>query len=266
MQKRQIQELPFFKYQGTGNDFILIDQRETQWLTRESVETVNQLCDRHFGIGADGLILLENHPVLDFEMIYFNSDGNESSMCGNGGRCIVAFANFLGIVEEDCQFMAVDGLHHAVVKENWVELRMNNVHSIKEFSTHFFLNTGSPHHVAFTDDLSKIDIVTQGRSIRNSKNYKPDGTNVNFVEEKNNGIEVLTYERGVEDETLSCGTGVTAAAISYALRHPDKKIEEVPIRTKGGFLKVRFQKEETHFKDIWLCGPALQVFKGTIPF
>ncbi len=261
-----MRELPFFKYQGTGNDFIIIDQREEQWLTKASTTIVKQLCDRHFGIGADGLILLEEHPVLDFEMIYFNSDGNESSMCGNGGRCIVAFAHALDIVGEDCQFMAVDGLHHATVKENWVELRMNNVHSIKEFPDYYFLNTGSPHHVVFTDDLSKIDIIAEGRAIRYSRMYQPDGTNVNFVEEKNNGIEVLTYERGVENETLSCGTGVTAAAISYALRHPEEEIKEVPIRTKGGFLKVRFQKEEKHFKDVWLCGPAMQVFSGTIPF
>ncbi len=261
-----MQKLPFFKYHGTGNDFILIDQRETQWLTREDITTVRQLCDRHFGIGADGLILLENHPVLDFEMVYFNSDGNESSMCGNGGRCIVAFAHHLGIVQSDCQFMAVDGLHHATVKESWVELRMNNVHGIKQEPDYFFLNTGSPHHVVFTDDLDQIDIVTQGRTIRNSALYHPDGANVNFVAEKNNGIEVLTYERGVEDETLSCGTGVTAAAISYALRRSDTGIREVPIRTKGGFLKVRFEQEEKHFKDVWLCGPAMQVFKGTIPF
>lgn len=261
-----MREISFYKYHGTGNDFILIDQREEQWLTRESTTIIEQLCDRHFGIGADGLILLENHFVLDFEMIYFNADGNESSMCGNGGRCIVAFAYFLGLVEEECQFMAVDGLHQATVKDNWVELRMNSVHGIQQHPTHFFLNTGSPHHVAFVDDLSQIDIVNQGRSIRNSQTYQPHGTNVNFVEEKSNGIEVLTYERGVENETLSCGTGVTAAAISYALRHPMHNITEVPIRTKGGFLKVRFEKEEEYFKNIWLCGPAMQVFRGMINF
>jgi len=254
--------IPFYKYHGTGNDFVLIDQRKTQFLNRENTAIIHQICQRHFGVGADGLILLENHPTLDFEMIYFNSDGNESSMCGNGGRCIVAFAHFLGVFKESCQFMAIDGIHDALVKEDWVELKMSDVEQVKQYDSYSFLNTGSPHYVCFLEDLAKVDVVQDGRKIRYSNDFQPGGTNVNFVQKNQNGIEVATYERGVEDETLSCGTGVTAAAIAYHLQHPE--LTEIPIDTKGGQLKVRLQREGKTFSNIWLCGPAQQVFKGEI--
>lgn len=254
--------IPFYKYHGTGNDFVLIDQRDTSFLTREDTTIIHHICQRHFGVGADGLILLENHSTLDFEMIYFNADGRESSMCGNGGRCIVAFAHFLGVFEERCQFMAIDGLHDAVVKDGWIELKMSDVEKVEQFEDYFFLNTGSPHYVRFLENLDTIDVVQDGQKIRYSDEFQPNGTNVNFVQKIQNGIEVVTYERGVEDETLSCGTGVTAAAIAHHLQHPN--LTEIPIQTKGGQLKVRLQSKNNKFSNIWLCGPAQRVFKGEI--
>lgn len=254
--------IPFQKYHGTGNDFIMIDQRKQQYLTREDQVLIEQMCMRHFGIGADGLILLQNHPELDFEMIYFNSDGRESSMCGNGGRCIVAFAHQLGIFETACQFWAIDGLHEAVVKDNWVELKMSAVEKVETYNTHYFLDTGSPHHVAFVEDLEKVNIVAEGSAIRYSENYQPSGTNVNFVQSNVKEIKVATYERGVENETLSCGTGVTAAAIAYHLQNPTQKV--VDIITKGGQLQVKLEPKEDGFDDIWLCGSTQKVFRGTI--
>lgn len=255
-------KIPFQKYHGTGNDFIMIDQRAQQYLTREDQATIEQMCTRHFGIGADGLILLQNHPELDFEMTYFNSDGRESSMCGNGGRCIVAFAHQLGVFEKECKFWAIDGLHEAVVNGQWVELKMSAVEKVETYEKHYFLDTGSPHHVAFVEDVKKINIVAEGSEIRYSKTYQPAGTNVNFVQTNDNGITVATYERGVENETLSCGTGVTAAAIAYHLQNPTKKI--VDILTKGGELQVKLEPKKDGFDDIWLCGPTQEVFGGVL--
>ncbi|MEM6697530.1 MAG: diaminopimelate epimerase [Bacteroidota bacterium] len=252
--------IPFQKYHGTGNDFIMIDQREQQYLTRKDQAIIEKMCTRHFGIGADGLILLQNHAELDFEMIYFNSDGRESSMCGNGGRCIVAFAHQLGVFKTACQFWAIDGLHEAVVKDHWVELKMSAVEKVETYNTHYFLDTGSPHHVAFIEDVEKVNIVAKGSEIRYSDTYQPLGTNVNFVQASDDKITVATYERGVENETLSCGTGVTAAAIAYHLQNPTKKI--VDIVTKGGQLQVKLKPENSGFDDIWLCGPTKEVFRG----
>lgn len=259
-----LQEIPFFKYQGTGNDFVMVDQRSSHWIDRSQTNLIAQICDRRFGVGADGLILLQNTAGYDFEMIYFNADGRESSMCGNGGRCIAAFAKQLGIVAQSCHFLAIDGPHEAVFSEdNWVELKMTDVQDVETGEGFFTLNTGSPHYVVFVEDLSDLDIVESGRVIRYSDPYRKDGINVNFVEKTPTGIEVATYERGVEGETLSCGTGVTAAAISYFLQSPDRP-QVVPITTKGGELSVRFQPEAAGgFREIWLCGPASLVFEGT---
>ncbi|MEM8527850.1 MAG: diaminopimelate epimerase [Bacteroidota bacterium] len=253
-------QIPFQKYHGTGNDFIMIDQREQQHLTRDDQAIIEQLCTRHFGIGADGLILLQNHAALDFEMIYFNSDGRESSMCGNGGRCIVAFAHQLGVFEKECKFWAIDGLHEAIVKDDWVELKMSDVEKVETYDTHYFLDTGSPHHVAFVEEINQTNVVEQGSQIRYSKTYQPAGTNVNFVQKNSQGITVATYERGVENETLSCGTGVTAAAIAYHLQHTTQKV--IDIETKGGKLQVKLEPKADGFRDIWLCGPTQAVFKG----
>ncbi len=255
--------ITFFKYQGTGNDFVIIDNRDLQF-SRTDSDLVKFLCDRRFGIGADGLILLQNKEGFDFEMVYFNSDGNESSMCGNGGRCIVAFAAHLGIIKESCHFLAIDGPHNAVIKdENWVELKMLDVENIEAGEDYYLLNTGSPHYVVFVEDVSDINVFENGQAIRYSKRFRKEGVNVNFVEANKDSIIVATYERGVEDETLSCGTGVTASAISYSLRNP--KVREVNVETKGGNLKVKLnQSDNGTFQDLWLCGKGELVFKGVI--
>lgn len=257
-------QIPFFKYQGTGNDFVLIDQRQHTYLTRENTERIRILCDRKFGIGADGLILLQNIEGYDFEMVYFNADGRESSMCGNGGRCVSAFAKMLGIFESDCRFWAIDGEHEAKVHpDGWVELKMGNVSNIEVGEDHFVLNTGSPHYVIFVEDISDLNIVELGKTIRYNDRFRAEGINVNFVEKIKDGISVATYERGVEDETLSCGTGVTAAAISHFLKNK-KDENEVAVETKGGNLKVRFEKSASGFQNIWLCGPTAKVFSGKV--
>jgi diaminopimelate epimerase len=258
--------IPFEKYQATGNDFVLIDQRDQKFLTRKDRPMIEKLCDRRFGIGADGLILLENHPTVDFEMIYFNSDGNESTMCGNGGRCIVKFAQKLGIIKDKCQFLATDGVHEALINsEDWVELKMIDVNSIKSANGSFILETGSPHYVTFENKIVDLDVKSEGAKIRYSPPFIEKGININFVEEKENSILVRTYERGVEDETLSCGTGVTAAALTAA-RHlrTFQNSDQINITTPGGQLKVKFTKSDKTFHDIWLCGPATYVYSGTI--
>ena len=258
--------IPFYKYQGTGNDFILIDHRGKKWITKDQTNLIKHLCDRRFGIGADGLILLEKHDHYDFEMVYFNSDGRESSMCGNGGRCVSAFASYLEIIKDRCRFVAIDGEHEAVIKkEDWVELKMMDVATIETGEDYFLLNTGSPHYVVFVEDIDDINVFENGQAIRYSKRFKKEGVNVNFVEPAKDKIIVATYERGVEDETLSCGTGVTAAAIAHYLRNPAKSRIEIAIESKGGKLLVRLEPNPTGgFKNIWLCGKAEQVFKGEI--
>lgn len=256
-------KIPFYKYEGTGNDFVLIDQRQEKYLTRQDTALIERICNRRFGIGADGLILLQRTEGFDFEMVYFNADGRESSMCGNGGRCIAAFAHSLGMIAEHCHFLAIDGPHEAKVDRDWIELKMSDVKGVESGDGAFILNTGSPHYVIFVEDLSDMNIVESGQVIRYSARFHKEGINVNFVEKTAEGIEVATYERGVEDETLSCGTGVTAAALSFSLANPGLKSNEVAITTKGGNLKVRFEKKEREgFENIWLCGPTRMVFSG----
>lgn len=257
-------KIPFYKYQGTGNDFVIIDQREQQFLKRDDQARIERLCDRRFGIGADGLMLLQHKAGYDFEMVYFNSDGRESSMCGNGGRCITAFAHRLGIFEKSCRFWAIDGAHDAIVREDkWVELKMIDVQDVEQGRDFYYLNTGSPHYVTFRDELTGLDVYEEGRAIRYSDRFRAEGTNVNFVQMEGSGITVATYERGVENETLSCGTGVTAAAIAYHLQSGNG-VGKVPIKVKGGELEVRFQAGADGFSEIWLCGPAELVFVGSI--
>ena len=258
-------KLTFYKYQGTGNDFIIVDNRQSV-LSKNNTKLFSRLCDRKFGIGADGLMLLESpkNQEDDFTMVYFNADGNESSMCGNGGRCLVAFAAFLGVIENKATFTAIDGKHYAEIKDDLVYLQMQNVSDIEQYDSHMFLDTGSPHHVTMVDGLSDFDVKNVGREIRNGAPYFESGSNVNFVEKKNgNSFSVRTYERGVEDETLSCGTGVTAVALSmHALDQINT--QEVDVYTPGGALKVTFEKTSKGYENIYLIGPAKQVFKGEI--
>jgi len=256
--------IPFDKYQSTGNDFVMIDQRSEQYLSKSDTDIIQKLCDRRFGVGADGLILLQLAENVDFEMIYFNADGRESTLCGNGGRSIVKFAQSLGIIHTECEFLAIDGVHHAIINENGgVELQMNPVNEINSFDSFVTMDTGSPHYVTFTESIHDLNVSEEGAAVRYSDNFKRNGINVNFVQKNGSGIHVRTYERGVEDETLSCGTGVTAAALAASLRYEDlKSLSSIDIHTKGGELKVKFRKEGDSFSDIWLCGPAQKVFKG----
>ena len=256
-------KLTFYKYQGTGNDFIIIDNRQLIF-DKNDTKRIKMLCDRRFGIGADGLILLENHETRDFRMVYYNSDGNESSMCGNGGRCIVAFANLLNIVKNKASFMAIDGRHEAIVEDGLVRLQMQDVSTIEKYEKHVFLNTGSPHHVALVANLDQLDVKKVGSEIRYGNPYFQEGTNVNFVTKKSDdNFSVRTYERGVEDETLSCGTGVTAVAL--AMHAVGETVStQVTLHTPGGNLSVIFKENNQGYNDIWLIGPAKMVFKGEI--
>lgn len=256
--------LTFYKYQGTGNDFVMIDNR-TNLFPKNNTKLVAFLCDRRFGIGADGLILLENHETYDFKMMYYNSDGNESSMCGNGGRCLVAFAKQLEIIEDKAQFEAIDGYHYATVAENGiVSLQMKDVSAIDVRENYSFLNTGSPHHVELVDDLYNLDLKSIGSKIRYSDLYGKEGSNVNFVKQiDSDKFAVRTYERGVEDETLSCGTGVTAVAI--AMYTNDKtKSNIIKLSVEGGDLEVSFKEDSGKFTEVFLTGPATYVFEGKI--
>lgn len=256
--------IQFFKYQGTGNDFIMIDNRQ-EVFSKNNTKLIKQLCDRRFGIGADGLILLENDKISDFRMVYYNSDGNESTMCGNGGRCIVAFAKHLKIIENETTFLAVDGEHYAKISvDGIVSLQMKNVDEIKTTSDYVFLNTGSPHHITLVEDVKSVPVKEIGSQIRYSDLYGKAGSNVNFVEAISDSLfAVRTYERGVEDETLSCGTGVTAAAI--AMNAIGKTtLNEISLLVEGGELKVTFKKEGNNYTNVFLIGPATFVFQGKI--
>ena len=256
-------QLQCYKYQGTGNDFVIIDNREKN--ISLSVEQIRWLCDRRFGIGADGLMLLELEPGIDFKMVYFNSDGNESSMCGNGGRCITAFAKQLGIITTEAKFLAIDGMHEAKITKDIVSLKMNDVRDIEVGDDYFYLNTGSPHYVKFVKDIETFDVVAEGKKIRYNDRFKAEGTNVNFIERKEHELFVRTYERGVENETLSCGTGVTAAALVAGFKGLSTDKKSCTIKTLGGNLNVKFEKVlENTFYNIWLEGPAAFVFDTRI--
>lgn len=254
----------FHKYQGTGNDFIMIDDREQQFPATD-VAFIEHCCDRRFGIGADGLILIQNHPTADFKMVYFNADGRESTLCGNGARCTVAFAASLGIIEKQTTFMAIDGLHTATIeKDQSVALRMHDVSDFRCEKDHTFLDTGSPHHVAMVADLSQFAVVEKGRAIRRGAPYFDEGTNVNFVEKVNeNTFAVRTYERGVEDETLSCGTGATAVALAMH-KTGVTAAQSIHVIVEGGQLIVSFNAGKSTYTNIDLQGPATFVFEGEI--
>ena len=241
----------FSKYHGTGNDFIIVDNRDKQFNPNNNA-LVAKLCNRRFGIGGDGLMLLQSKIGYDFEMVYYNSDGNESSMCGNGGRCIVEFARTLGLVKTKAHFLASDGEHEAQVNSNYISLKMNNVSKVEMNASFSYLNTGSPHYVAFVSDVKNYKVFEEGKKIRNSDRFLAKGTNVNFVEKELNELFVRTYERGVEDETYSCGTGVTAAALVASLKNVATAQDYCDVKTLGGNLKVKFNKhEDNSFTNIF---------------
>lgn len=257
-------EIAFYKYQGTGNDFIILDNREDNY-GELSTKQIKFLCDRRFGIGADGLMLYNNMEGYDFEMIYYNADGKPGSMCGNGGRCMIRFAKDIGADKLSFFFLAVDGPHDGDINENnIIRLKMQDVNNVENHSGYAVLNTGSPHYIKFSTDVRKMDIDKRGSEIRYSEAFKKEGINVNFVENIDaDSIYMRTYERGVEGETLSCGTGVTAAALVSA--HNEKGFNNVIVTTNGGRLRVEFNKtDDKTFTDIYLCGPAEFVFRGTI--
>jgi diaminopimelate epimerase len=261
-------QISFHKYQGTGNDFIMIDDRDTEWDCILTTENILFLCHRRYGIGADGLILLKNSKNHDFKMVYFNADGNESSMCGNGGRCIVHFAHYLKIFEKKTTFEAIDGPHDAFISEEGiVHLKMLDVDDIYvHHEGQYELNTGSPHLVTFRPELP-ADVSEEGAAIRYSPPYADNGINVNFVRESASCLEVATYERGVEDETLSCGTGVTAVSLAHAKKCEEYGPVRKTVKTKGGELNIAFHMSpQGKASDIWLIGPAQLVFEGNIKF
>jgi diaminopimelate epimerase len=252
----------FNKYQGAGNDFIIIDNRKDVFNPDDS-ELIIRLCNRRFGIGADGLILITQCLEYDFEMSYFNADGFESSMCGNGGRCAADFVIKAGIAGNRMKFKAIDGIHRALSEEDIIRLQMKDVKEPEMINNNYYINTGSPHYILFRDNIKDIDVFNEGKEIRWAREFEPGGTNVNFVEIEDNGIFVRTFERGVEDETLSCGTGVTASAIAAVLAgHFDT--DTVNVRTRGGNLSVSMKVSGTSIHDIWLSGPATFVYKGEI--
>ncbi|MCW2120760.1 diaminopimelate epimerase [Flavobacterium sp. 7A] len=256
--------LEFYKYQGTGNDFVMIDNR-TETFPKENIEIIAHLCDRRFGIGGDGLILLENDPKTDFKMVYYNSDGNQSTMCGNGGRCLVAFAKKMNVINDTATFNAIDGLHHASVSpEGIVSLQMIDVNQIKNTPDYSFLNTGSPHHVQMVDDLKNYNIKKYGAALRYGPLYGKEGSNINFVTKiDNTNFNLRTYERGVEDETLACGTGATAVAIAMNATG-QTEATAININVEGGKLTVSFDKKDNLYTNVFLIGPAEFVFGGTV--
>ena len=258
-------KLSFYKYQGTGNDFILIDNRDLAF-NHQQPALIKKLCNRRFGIGGDGLMCLENENGFDFKMVYYNADGQSSSMCGNGGRCIVAFAKFLKVIESETNFLAVDGAHYAKISDagDWVSLQMIDVETVKKDGKAFVINTGSPHYIHFADAVADKNVFEEGRKIRYNDTYKSEGININFVEPQNDCLFVRTYERGVEDETYACGTGVTAVALANAIKNNQSGLIETPIKVLGGELNIRFNYDGEKFSSIFLEGPAKMVFEGEV--
>ncbi|MGB0880121.1 MAG: diaminopimelate epimerase [Polaribacter sp.] len=252
----------FYKYQGTGNDFVMIDNRAKTFPKENSVK-IAAICNRHFGVGADGLILLENDAETDFRMVYFNANGSEGSLCGNGGRCMVAFAKKLKIIESNTSFMAIDGIHYAHIENDFVALQIADVDTIDVYKKHLCIDTGSPHHIQLVENIAEYPVFSEGKKIRNTM-YGKAGSNINFVQQLDtNTFKVRTYERGVEDETLACGTGVTAVAIGMH-KIGKTKNNSIHVEVEGGTLEVSFYEEHGVYKNIYLKGTATFVFEGSI--
>jgi diaminopimelate epimerase len=260
-------ELRFFKYHGAGNDFVIVDEREH--ITELTEKQIAHVCNRRFGVGADGFMRLQNSDDFDFKMLYYNADGKESTMCGNGGRCMIAFANHLGLIDQSTYFEAVDGEHEGQVIEYGIEsvvrLKMLTVGKVDINADQIFLDTGSPHHIEIVEDVKNTDVDKDGKFWRHHNQYAEiGGCNANFVEILDaDHLYVRTFERGVEAETFSCGTGVTAAAISL---HALGKVngEKIQIDTLGGKLQVEFSHNDSAYEHIHLQGPAAFVYQGII--
>ncbi len=258
-------QIKFDKYQGAGNDFIIIDNRNKNFSSLRK-DQLKSLCNRHTGIGADGVILIQDTKDADFEMHYFNSDGNLSSLCGNGGRCSVAFAKKYHIIDSLAKFKAIDGFHQAqLLSSDEVRLHMRDVTTIAQHEKSFLLDTGSPHYVKLVDNISDINVKKEGSDIRYSDSFMPNGINVNFLEKRNNShFLIRTYERGVEDETLACGTGAVAGALVMDHLGETEGLNEVKLEALGGNLKIGFEESDIGYQNIYLQGPATFVYSGTI--
>lgn len=255
--------LNFYKYQALGNDFILVDDMKTNISPKLNETLITKLCNRKFGIGADGILVLVNHPKYDFEIKYFNSDGSPS-LCCNGSRCAIDYAYSLGIINKNAEIMAYDGTHKAFIEDSKVKIQMKNINKIEYYGEDMFINTGAPHYIRFWDNLAIKDISKLGKSIK--KDFEKD-TNITFIENTkpktlNGSVFATTYEKGVEEETLACGTGAIAAAIASNIKY--KIPSPICINMKGGKLYVEFNKDKDTFKDIFIKGDANEVFKGNI--
>lgn len=254
-------KLDFYKYHGHGNDFILLDNLDGS--IKMSQEQVVQLCHRHFGIGSDGIILLEKHSDANYYMLFYNPDGSQS-FCGNGSRCAVHFAKSLGLIKDKAYFEAIDGFHEGWIKDDLTSIHMLDVKNIEKGNGYYYLNTGSPHFVKLVDSLDGLDVVDEGRKIRYNERFKEKGTNVNFLEIEGSRVSSRVYERGVENETFSSGTGTTATAISAYLEK-NSLGKSIDVNTRGGVLNVRFETSDNEsFSDIWLTGKVHHPFKGQI--
>lgn len=256
----------FSKFHGAGNDFIMINAIKNKIVLSE--ELIFKMCDRRTGIGADGLIILMHSDNHDFRMRYYNCDGKESTFCGNGGRCIAAFAHQQGIIKNEATYEAVDGIHKAKVAETSpneyiVELTMRDILSYKLDDNSLLIDTGSPHYVKKVMNLDSMDVNAEGAKIRYDKDISTDGVNVDFLLNDNGNIRIRTYERGVENETLACGTGVTASAMAASLWYGG---DDIDIYTQIAKLNVRFDKDGNTFKNVVLTGPAAHVFDGMFIF
>lgn len=253
----------FTKYHGAGNDFVVFNGFDLGAAFALTKKQIIKVCDRRFGIGADGILIITDHVEYDFRMIYFNADGSRGSFCGNGGRCIVAFANQLGLVKKNACFIADDGVHYAeIISSKWIELKMNNVSDVKNTLAGYYLHTGTEHYVEAVDDLAQIDVFNKGKELRHHAVFKPNGANINFIKIANKQIEIRTYEKGVEAETLACGTGAIAAAIVLVQKEKKLGDSKIIVNAKGGKLEVRLHYNDMKFTNIWLCGSAEFVFKG----
>lgn len=259
-------KIHFYKYQATGNDFVIIDAREENIIL--SKENIKFLCHRHFGIGSDGLIIFENSDKADFSMQFFNPDGSGGMMCGNGGRSIVRFAADKGVIKDKCTFLAPDGLHSATIEGENISLKMTTPTLFQRFEDGFYINTGTSHFVVFENNLEEIDIIKKGRMLRNDERFLTyKGCNVNFVQEiTDKNLKIQTYERGVEDLTLACGTGICAAALTYSVKKGlENSNHTINISAQGGDLQVEFEKKENNtFDNVHLIGEAKKVFEGEI--